>query len=193
MTERGSIVIVSGLPRSGTSMVMRMLEAGGLEVVTDRMRPPDDDNPAGYYEDERVKQLQDGHHEWLDGAVNKAVKVVSPLLEYLPPRHSYRLIFMLRAMNEILASQRRMLRRAGQEAAREDDETLGAVYESHLSRVQSWLAARANMDTLYLRYRDVMDEPEQSAVRISRFVGRALDRGAMARVVDRGLYRSRGA
>ncbi len=172
-------------------MMMRMLEAGGLHVVTDRARPPDHDNPAGYYEDERVKQLRDGHHQWLDGAVGKAVKVVSPLLEYLPARLSYKLIFMHRAMNEILASQRRMLHRAGQEAAREDDETLGAVYASHLSRVQSWLAGRSNMDTLYLRYRDVVDEPEHSAVRISRFLGRELDSRAMAQVVDRGLYRSR--
>src|SRR6266705_1802013 len=103
---RDCIIIVSGLPRSGTSMMMRMLEAGGIEAMKDNLRPADDSNPVGYYEDARVKRLRDGSHEWLESAIGKVVKVVSPLLEYLPRRHSYKLIFMLRSVEEIVASQR---------------------------------------------------------------------------------------
>jgi hypothetical protein len=193
-TERalgGSVIIVSGLPRSGTSMTMRMLEAGGLEVVTDNLRAADDSNPMGYYEDARVKQLRDGYHEWLASATGKAVKVVSPLLEHLPTRHSYQLIFMLRPVEEILASQRRMLSRSGQDAGKGTDEELTSAYRKHLTRIESWLADQPNLDTMYVRYRDILDDPEGNAIRIGRFLGRPLDQRSMVGVVDRSLYRER--
>jgi hypothetical protein len=187
--SQNSIVVVSGLPRSGTSMMMRMLQAGGLELVSDNLRAADDGNPMGYYEDERVKQLQDGHHQWLDSAIGKAVKVVSPLLEYLPRRHSYKVIFMLREVEEIVASQRRMLLRTGQTA--ESDAELEALYRRHLTGVESWLAGQPNLDSLYLTYRDIIEDARTNAIRISRFSGRQLDHQSMIRVVDQGLYRER--
>lgn len=187
---QNSIVVVSGLPRSGTSMMMRMLQAGGLELVSDNLRAADEGNPMGYYEDERVKQLQDGHHQWLDSAIGKAVKVVSPLLEYLPRRHSYKVIFMLREVEEIVASQRRMLLRTGQTA--ESDAELEALYRRHLTGVESWLAGQPNLDSLYLTYRDIIEDARTNAIRISRFSGRQLDHQSMIRVVDQGLYRERG-
>jgi hypothetical protein len=186
---QNSIVVVSGLPRSGTSMMMRMLQAGGLEVVSDNLRAADDGNPMGYYEDERVKQLQDGHHQWLDSAIGKAVKVVSPLLEYLPRRHSYKVIFMLREVEEIVASQRRMLLRGGLTA--DSDAELEALYRRHLTGVESWLASQPNLDSLYLTYRDIIEDARTNAIRISRFSGRQLDHQSMIRVVDQGLYRER--
>lgn len=187
--SRDYIMVVSGLPRSGTSMMMRMLEAGGLPVVADEMRIADADNPMGYYEDERVKQLRDGFHQWLESAIGKVVKVVSPLLEDLPRCHRYKLIFMLRNVEEIVASQRRMLARAGQPA--KDDSGLAALYRRHLRTVESWLVAQAHLDTLYLNYRDVIEDPQTNAIRIGRFAERRLDHQSMIRVVDQSLYRER--
>jgi hypothetical protein len=187
-----AIIVVSGLPRSGTSMMMQMLEAGGLEVLSDNHRAADESNPLGYYEDERVKQLRHGHHEWLGLASGMAVKVVSPLLQHLPAEYPYLLIFMVRSVEEILASQRRMLLRSGQQAAAETDNQLGAVYRKHLRDTEAWLARQDHFDTIYVRYGDIIDEPEGSSVRISTFLGRPLDHQAMANVVDRSLYREMG-
>jgi hypothetical protein len=187
---RDGIIVVSGLPRSGTSMMMRMLEVGGLAVVTDRRRAPDASNPAGYYEDERVKRLRDGEHQWLESAAGKVVKVVSPLLEYLPPRHAYKLIFMLRSVSEIIASQRRMLARQG-DRPQDDDAAMAAMYRRHLSTIESWLVQQSHIDTMYVHYRDVTADPAGHVVRISRFLGRELDCDAMVGAVDRSLYRER--
>jgi hypothetical protein len=161
--------------------------------VTDNLRSADDSNPMGYYEDERVKQLRDGYHEWLESAIGKVVKVVSPLLEYLPTRHCYKLIFMLRSVEEIVASQRRMLSRTGEDAGEGNDEELAAVYRKHLSKVESWLADQPNLDTMYLGYRDIIEDPEGNSIRVSRFLERQLDHHSMVSVVDRGLYRERWA
>jgi hypothetical protein len=186
-----SIILVSGLPRSGTSMMMRLLEAGGLELVTDGRRPADDNNPMGYFEDERVKRLQAGDHEWLESATDKVAKVVSPLLEHLPTQRCYKLLFMLRSVEEIVASQRRMLRQGGQDAGAGADAELADVYRTHLRRIESWLAAQPHLDTMYVRYRDVIEAPEVNAIRIGRFLGRQLDHRAMVGIVDPGLYRER--
>jgi hypothetical protein len=185
------IIVVSGLPRSGTSMMMRMLESGGLAVVTDHQRTADASNPAGYYEDERVKGLRDGEHQWLESAAGKVVKVVSPLLEYLPTRRAYKLIFMLRSVSEIIVSQRHMLLRQGVGADHGDDEALGARYREHLRTIESWLVDQPHFDTMYVRYPDVTEDPVLHVARISRFLGRQLDCGAMVNAVDRSLYRER--
>src|SRR5215813_2579369 len=103
------IIVVSGLPRSGTSMMMKMLAAGGLPVLVDAIRAADDDNPNGYFEFEPVKQLADGQNEWLTEAGGKVVKIISALLEYLPKSYHYKIIFMERELKEILASQQKML------------------------------------------------------------------------------------
>jgi hypothetical protein len=185
------IILVSGLPRSGTSMMMRMLAAGGIEVVTDGRRPADDSNPLGYFEDERVKRLQAGDHEWLASATGKAAKVVSPLLEHLPTERFYQLIFMLRSVEEIVASQRRMLGRAGRQGDTGTDDELADVYRAHLRRIESWLVAQPHLDTMFVGYGDVIEAPEVNAIRIARFLGRQLDRGAMVGIVDPRLYRER--
>ena len=114
------ITIVSGLPRSGTSMMMKILEAGGLEVFTDNLRLPDEDNPKGYYELEQVKALKDGDDSWIKDAPGKVVKVISSLLEYLPLSYKYKIIFMRRAIPEILASQKQMLIRRGESSDGDD-------------------------------------------------------------------------
>lgn len=185
------IVIVSGLPRSGTSMMMKMLAAGGIPPLTDHLRTADEDNPEGYYEFERAKKLLDGDTEWLPEASGKAVKIISALLEHLPEGYRYRILFMRRDMAEILASQRRMLVRRGEDPEKVDDEKMAVMFEKHLLRVTSWLTARPNFDVLYVHYSDILADPADMSIRIARFLGRQLDIEAMQSVVDPALYRQR--
>ena len=185
------VVVVSGLPRSGTSMAMKMLEAGGLETVVDNIRTADEDNPKGYYEDERVKDLAEMEDkEWLRRARGKVVKVVSSLLNYLPSNNAYKVVFMRRNLHEVLASQTKMLDRRGEESHTDDQELL-AMYESHLEKVQFQLRFRPYFEALYLDYADVVAEPAGAARRIADFVGGGLDPERMAAAVDGSLYRNR--
>src|SRR5258708_6773586 len=144
-----TITIVSGLPRSGTSMMMKMLEAGGLQALTDNIRAADEDNPKGYFEFERVKQIENDK-TWLEDARGRVVKLISALLKHLPPSYNYKVIFMRRAMPEILASQRQMLIRRGEPADAVPDDKMAAMFEKHVAQVESWLAAHPNLDFLYL-------------------------------------------
>jgi hypothetical protein len=185
------VVIVSGLPRSGTSMAMKMLEAGGMELVVDDIRTADEDNPKGYYEDERVKDLAETKdRDWLEGARGKVIKVVSSLLNYLPANNAYKVVFMRRNLYEVLASQAKMLDRRNEES-HTDDQDLLAMYESHLEKVEFQLRFRPNFEALYLNYTDVVAEPAREARRIADFVGGGLDVERMAGAVDGSLYRNR--
>jgi len=185
------ITIVSGLPRSGTSMMMKMLEAGGIPPYTDNIRIPDDDNPKGYYEYERVKKLPEGDTEWLSAAQGKAVKVISALLEHLPPDYAYRVLFMQRKMDEILASQKKMLVRSGKPTDQVSDEQLSEMYGKHLAKVNAWLAGQANFSILYLDYNAMLGDPHPYALQVNQFLGANLDPQAMVAVVDPNLYRQR--
>ncbi len=185
-----TVVIVSGLPRSGTSMMMKMLEAGGLPVLSDGQRTADTDNPEGYYEFERVKQMDKGDNGWLGEAEGKVVKVISALLEHLPPDHSYHVIFMNRRLEEVLASQRKMLVHRGQ-ASDISDEKLAELLEKHLRKVKGWLAAQPHFHLLEVDYNRLLAEPQPFAAQINRFLAGALDEEAMAAVVNPSLYRNR--
>ena len=180
------ITVVSGLPRSGTSMAMKMLEAGGIEPLTDRLRLPDEDNPEGYYEFEPVKKLIEDA-SWLGCAEGKVVKIISRLLYELPGERTYRVIFMERDMGEILASQRQMLKRGRTE---EDDE-LGALFEKHLVEVRRWLEQQPNLELLFIHFGAVHSEPQGEAERMNAFLGGGLDVASMAAVVEGRLYRQR--
>jgi len=188
--EREKIAVVSGLPRSGTSMMMRMLEAGGLEVLTDNIRTADKDNPRGYYEFERVKQL-DHDTGWLEDAKGRVVKIISQLLQELPAGCTYKVVFMHRAMDEILASQRRMLVRRGEDTDKISDEQMAALFRKHLERVEGWLDQQPNFDVIHVSYNEVLAHPEEEAKRVNAFFDDDLDVGAMAKVVDPTLYRQR--
>lgn len=183
------INIVSGLPRSGTSMMMQMLEVGGLPPLTDNLRKADDDNPRGYYEMERVKKIKEDK-AWLDEAEGKAVKMISMLLYDLPQDRSYKIIFMQRAMSEILASQTRMLENLGK-AQNIEDSAMRQHFESHLTQIHEWLNRQKNMDVLYSHYSDVVEAPGEYAVKICEFLGLDLDIDKMAGQVDKSLYRQR--
>jgi Sulfotransferase domain len=184
------ITIVSGLPRSGTSMMMQMLDAAGIPIVKDDIRTPDDDNPRGYYEFERVKQIEHDQ-EWLEDAQGKAVKMISALLNHLPARYNYRIIFMRREMGEILASQKVMLARRQQDTDKVGDEKMAQFFDVHLRQIQAWLATQPNIQVLYVHYGEMMADPRGQAARINQFLGGKLDVEKMSSVVDHQLYRER--
>jgi hypothetical protein len=185
------ITIVSGLPRSGTSMMMKMLVAGGVPALTDALREADADNPKGYYEFERVKQMDKGDTAWLADAKGKAVKVISALLRHLPADHQYRVLFMRRSMPEILASQKKMLDNRGEDADTMDDEKMAELFGKHLQSVEQWLRAQANIAVLDVHYSDILSDPLHEIGRINAFLGGELDTRKMATVVDPELYRNR--
>jgi hypothetical protein len=184
------VTLVSGLPRSGTSMMMRMLEAGGMSVLADHVRTADEDNPEGYYEFERVKKIE---HDtaWLDEAGGSVVKMISALLKHLPPTHAYKVVFMRRNLEEVLASQRQMLVRRGKPADATADARMAEYFTNHLRRVEAWLAEQPNLDVLYVSYNELMQDPMAQCTRVVQFLGLPLDLGRMASVASVALYRQR--
>jgi len=184
------ITIVSGLPRSGTSMLMKMLEAGGMDVLTDNLRTADEDNPKGYDEFEAVKQLEEDQ-EWLPEAQGKVVKIISQLLKPLPQDYKYKVIFMRRKMEEILASQKQMLIRRGEPTDAVADETIAALFQKHLSQVEAWLAEQSNFEVLYVHYSEALKQPAEIVEQINEFLGGSLEVEQMKSVVDTSLHRQR--
>ncbi|RPJ29530.1 MAG: sulfotransferase family protein [Chloroflexi bacterium] len=189
-TGKGTVVVVSGLPRSGTSMMMKMLAEGGLPIVTDELRRADDDNPNGYFELEVVRQLKEGNSTWLKEANGKVVKVISALLEYLPGEYQYKVIFMERESQETLASQKKMLEHRGQ-TSKMSDEEMEQQFQRHLAAVKPWLMRQPNMEVLYIKYNKLMAEPEPFCEQIADFLGFPLNQTRMRAVPDKHLYRNR--
>jgi LPS sulfotransferase NodH len=187
---RDYVTIVSGLPRSGTSMMMKMLEAGGLAVVTDNVRTADEDNPKGYYEFERVKKIETDK-AWLPDARGKVVKMISALLRHLPDDHRYKIVFMRRKIDEVLASQRQMLVRRGKPTETVSDAKMAESFAKHVAQVEAWIAAHPNVDVLYVSYNDLVEDPAPHTVAIAAFLGGDLDTAAMQSVVAGELYRQR--
>jgi len=185
------ITVVSGLPRSGTSLMMQMLKAGGISPLTDNLREPDQSNPRGYFEFEPVKRLRIDQ-SWLDQARGRAVKVIHLLMPQLPidGRFQYRVILMKRPMEEILASQHVMLEREGKTSA--DQTLLAKAYQSQLLQLEQWLRTQPNFAMLSVNYHDLIENPQATADKIDNFLGGELDVEAMARVIDPALYRQRG-
>lgn len=187
------LVVVSGLPRSGTSLMMQMLAAGGLPLVTDGHRPPDASNPRGYHEDDRVKKLlTDSDRSWLAASRGKAIKIVAPLLRAIPDDVPCRILFMERPSTEVIPSQRRMLERDRKAGARSDDATLARTFASHLEIAANWLRERSNLEVLPIAYADAVNAPAATAATVAAFLGLTLDTAAMAEAADRTLYRNQG-
>ena len=186
------IIVVSGLPRSGTSMAMRMLGAGGLPIYADSTREADTSNPHGYFESREVMDIM--HKcDFIAEAKGKAIKVVSPLLRYLPRANmSYRLVFMRRDLEEIIASQRRMLSLGKKPtSAPFDEQAMIAQYRKHLKQIETWLENDGAFDTLYVRHADVLKNPQRLSEQITSFLQTKLNTEKMAAAVDRALYRNK--
>lgn len=187
------ITVVSGVPRSGTSMMMQMLEAGGMEVFTDRIRSADPDNPLGYFEFEPVKGLAKGNVAWVSLAQGKAVKVISALLEYLPPDYHYKLIFMQRKLDEVVASQRKMLSHRGEPQSEASDAKIAEMLTRHLNKVKNWLALQPNYAIVTVDYNQLVTDPLPQALIVNRLLEGRLDVQRMCAVVNTSLYRNRSA
>jgi hypothetical protein len=184
------ITIVSGLPRSGTSLMMQMLVAGGMSALSDGERRADTDNPRGYLEWERIKQLPTDPG-CIAEAQGKVVKVISRLLLALPAGHEYRIIFMQRPLPEVLASQDQMLLRRGTYKPGADPAVIAAAFEKHLREVYAWPDGKPYVRMLRIPYQKVLSGPEETAKQLQEFLGIALDVEAMVREVDPSLYRNR--
>ena len=194
------VVIVSGLPRSGTSALMRMLDAGGFSLLVDGARSPDDSNPHGYYELERIKHLEHAHDKsWLRQARGKGIKVISHLLRALPQENRYRVILALRDIDEVIASQNAMLARSAVSNRSErslmagptDDTELATKLATHLVSARALLLSRPNFELIEVQFTDTIGAPDAVAARMDDFVGGGLDRGRMASAVEPSLYRNR--
>jgi hypothetical protein len=182
------IIVVSGLPRSGTSLMMQMLDGGGVEIVTDHIRTADTDNPRGYYEFEQVKKIKQDA-SWLPATRGKAFKMVSQLLYDLPPSERYRVVFMERDLDEVLSSQEKMLQRLGRNAA--PREQIQRAFTLHLERLHEWLRTQPHIDVLRVRYRELIVNPHEQAERVCAFLGLRTDAAELVKAVDPSLYRNR--
>lgn len=202
-----AITVVSGLPRSGTSMMMQMVAAAGLELATDGHRAADSDNPNGYFELDAVKRLKEDS-SFLKTIVGQVVKVVAPLIPYLPPEYDYRIISMGRDLGEVLASQRTMLdRRVSVDVSQPDDDVLAEAYRRQFEKVNLWLAGRVNVRACTVSYRQALRSPAEVGIEVAAFLGEtgafgieanrsehlALAAARMAAVIDPQLDRQRSS
>ncbi len=190
MALESEIIIVSGLPRTGTSLMMQMLASGGIPVLTDELRGADTDNPRGYYEFEPVKKLKDDS-SWLPTARGKAVKLVTKLLYDLPPSERYRIVFMQRDLSEMLESQTKMLQRLNRPTAPHDQ--LASAFAAHLQRLFEWFPKQAQMRVTVINYNELAVDPEPQARRVAQFLDHRPDVSAMCAAIDPQLYRNRSA
>jgi hypothetical protein len=186
------VTVVSGLPRSGTSLMMQMLAAGGIPALTDGIRTPDEDNPRGYYEFEAVKQTK-ADPSWLQNAPGKVVKMVHLLLRDLPPGYDYRVIMMRRRIEEVLKSQKVMLERKGKPAnASLSDEKLAQIFLTQMNDIGTWVRQQPNFRMIEVWHHELLADPEGQARIVSDFCG-GLNTAAMSAAVDRSLHRNRAA
>jgi sulfotransferase family protein len=188
------IVVVSGLPRSGTSMMMHMLEAGGVPVVSDGERAADIDNPKGYFELERIKDLESEQDKsYLRAARGSAVKVISFLIQFLPDDNDYRIVFMRRDLDEVLASQKKMIDRLASEDTAADAEKMKEAFRNDIARVRVLCRTRPNFSLYEVHYRDAVADPDAACRAVNAFLGGSLDEAAMRAAVDASLYRNRSS
>ena len=186
------LVIVSGLPRSGTSMMMRMLEAGGLPIMTDGARGADLDNPKGYFEHERIKDLErETDKSYLRAGRGQALKVISFLIPHLPDENDYRVVFMRRDLDEVLSSQDKMIQRLGTRDAAAEREAMKEAYRNDIVRTRLLCRKRPNFELIEIQYRATVEDPAATARRVNEFLGGRLDEAAMRQAVDESLYRNR--
>lgn len=186
---RPYVTVVSGAPRSGTSMMMRMLDRGGIAPLTDGLRAADRDNPQGYYEFEPVKRTKEDP-SWVPSAAGRAVKMVHLLLRDLPAGPEYRVVLMRRKLDEMVASQRRMLERLGRDPGTLSDARRAQIFAAQLDETERWLAGRPGFTWMRMDYNALVEAPRAHLERVSGFLD-GLDVAAMESVIDPELYRNR--
>ena len=179
------ITVVTGLPRSGTSLAMQMIEAAGIPLFTDNARPADESNPRGYFESELVKTIT-RDQSWIGQAEGRAIKVVIPLVVSLPLDRDLRVILMLRRIDEVIASQARMMKRMGKKSMA--PETLQPVFQSQVERSLSWLQQH-HVNSLKLQFIDLIRSPLHHARQIVSFVESGSPEAVASVVAARSLSR----
>ena len=184
------IIVVSGLPRSGTSLMMQILQAGGITLLTDNSRKADLNNPQGYYEFDPVKQLQK-NSEWLSLASGKAVKIISHLLKYLPDKFSYKIFFMERDINEIINSQNRMLDNLNNDRGKLSENQLKNYYTKHLKEIKSFINNSQNFEVRYISFQNLHQQPQMELDKIRRFLSINMDSDTLKKIIKPDLYRNR--
>lgn len=185
---QGTITIVSGLPRSGTSMMMQMLEAGGMELFTDKHRKADESNPLGYYEHEAVKRIA-RDKRWVSLSEGKAVKVIAQLMKHLPSNYHYKVIFMERDLDEVVNSQQKMLARTGKIPKNTMPYNLRSNFEGTLETVKKWQAEQGNMEVFIANYDEILEQPFTKVMEINDFLQGQLALEKMVQVVNPTLRR----
>lgn len=171
-------------------MMMQMIHAGGIHALTDELRTADEDNPKGYYEFEPVKKTKEDP-SWLRRAPGMVVKMVYRLLYDLPPEYRYKVIYMRRKLEEVIASQNVMLERSGKQGGGLSDDKLLAVFRAEIDKSNQWLAQQPNFEVLYINYNEMLQDPKPHVAKLNEFLGGGLDTEAMLRVVDPSLYRQK--
>jgi len=186
------IILVSGLPRSGTSMLMQMLDAAGIPIASDGIRIADRDNPEGYYELEKVKEIgKTDDLSWLNDLRGKAVKIISWFLKDLPDEHKYKILFIERDLREVITSQNRMLVNRGEKLDPEHDEEMIRLFDDHTKETKALLSTKPGFEVIYLNHRAIIDNPAAAAGQINRFLGGMYDEAKIAGAVKKKLYRNR--
>lgn len=190
-SNNDTVIIVSGIPRSGTSLMMQILEMAGYSILTDNKRIADINNPKGYFEYEQVKKLSQDN-SWLHQARGKVVKVISHLLFQLPDNFNYKIIFMNRDMNEIIHSQQKMISEMnGIKPKNAYPAHLEIAFRKNLDRVHKWQELKSNVEFRYINYNQLIANPEKELLEISTFLGKKLDINNLVNVIDVNLYRSK--
>ena len=192
MVTRNYVTVVSGLPRSGTSLTMQMIHAGGVPALTDEIRRADADNPRGYYEYEPVKKTKQDP-SWVAGAVGKVVKMVHLLLKDLPTTFQYRVVFTRRSLDEVVQSQNVMLERQGKSTEGLPPERLKQIFATQIEEIQSFMRQHADRFMFQeVDYNELVKTPAPVVGRLSDFLD-GLDRAAMLKAIDASLYRNRAS
>lgn len=190
LTHRDVITVVSGLPRSGTSLMMNMLEKAGIPPMQDGIREADIDNPKGYYEFEQVKKIAEDK-SFLPACKGKAVKMISRLLVELPPGYVYKVIWMRRNIDEIIASQKKMLVRRGTYDASVKDDDVRRMLLRHVEKTLTWVKAHDYLDMIFVNYNKLLADPSEGIAQLAAFLGAHLDTAAMRSAIDPSLYRNK--
>lgn len=184
--RKNQVVVVSGLPRSGTSLMMQMLDKGGIDALVDGKREADDSNPKGYYEYEPVMALH-RDNSWMEKAQNKSIKIVAPLLKHINPEFRYKVIFMKRNLSEVVKSQQKMIGKSTDILP----VSLFNSYQEQLNHIEVWKEREPGVELIYVDYKEVLNNHEEISKKIEAFIGQELDKDGMAQCIDKSLYRNR--
>jgi predicted AlkP superfamily phosphohydrolase/phosphomutase/tetratricopeptide (TPR) repeat protein len=185
-----SIIIVSGLPRSGTSLMMQILDKAGMTLFTDNSRIPDDNNPKGFFEHEAVKRLA-RDNTWLKETKGKVVKIIAPLLFALPEKFIYKIIFMNRNIHEVILSQQKMLTSEGRAKEGTFSISLNNSFSNILKKVENWRERSHHVEILYIEHKELIKNPVIEINKVKQFLDFEVSAQELSKIIDRNLYRSK--